>query len=102
MQGCPKQFTDYCKLIESIVKHNEEEGQTTMIPPNCDFNSLLSLTYRNREYVSLFDTFEEENHVFNELVRHINDLLLKYKAMFKISSVSLLSPIGHMNYMYRG
>lgn len=101
-QGCSKQFTDYCKLIETIIRYHEQEGQTTVIPPNCEFNSLLTLTYRNREYIALFDTFEEENHVFNELVKHINDLLVKYKAMFKISSVSLLSPIGHVNYMYRG
>ena len=79
---------DFCYAIDKFIRTREDGGEETVIPLDCEYDALMSLAFENREYITLFDTFEEENRIFNELIKHINDLLVKYKTMFKISSVS--------------
>ena len=90
---------DFFLAIDKLITYRRENGENIYIPKECNIQALIHLTYDNRELVALFDTFDDEINLLNDLVEHTNLMLVNYKNMFKINRISQLTPYGSTGYV---
>lgn len=91
--------SDFISAVNKILAYKKENGETIFKPASCKIQALIHLTYDNKELVTLFDTFDDEINLLNDLVEHTNLMLDNYKKMFKVNRISQLTPFGSEHYV---
>lgn len=89
----------FIRGMETVLAQKRKNGETIFKPNSCDIQALIHLTYDNKELVAIFDTFDDEIDLLNDLVEHTNLMLVNYKKMFKVNRISQLTPFGSEHYV---